>query len=37
MYKYNKDNINTIIRNYNNEFKGYGIEFKYTPYKLKKR
>lgn len=35
-YKYNKENINNIIKEYENEFKEYGIEFKYTPYKLKK-
>jgi hypothetical protein len=36
-YKYYKENINNIVKIYNNEFKRYGIEFKYTHYKLKKR
>ena len=36
-YKYNKKNIFEIIKRYNSEFKEFGIEFKYIPYKLKKR
>ena len=37
IYKYNKGNINNIVKKYNNEFEPYGIEFKYIPYKFKKR
>jgi len=37
IYKYNKENINDIVKKYNNEFMEYGIEFKYTHYKLQKR
>jgi len=37
IYKNNKENINSIIKKYSNEFKEYGIEFKYTHYKLQKR
>ncbi|MCL2116678.1 MAG: hypothetical protein FWH29_10720 [Methanobrevibacter sp.] len=36
-YKYYKENIIDIINEYNIEFQKYGIEFKYTPYKLRKR
>jgi len=36
-YKYYKENINSIVKRYNNEFKKYGIEFKFVPYNLKKR
>ena len=35
-YKYIKENINNIIKEYNLEFKQYGIEFIYIPYKLKR-
>ncbi|MCL2115578.1 MAG: hypothetical protein FWH29_05085 [Methanobrevibacter sp.] len=35
-YKYYKENINTIVEDYNNQFNKYGIKFEYTPYKLKR-
>ena len=36
-YKYYKNNTNSIIEKYNKELNEYGIEFKYIPYKLKKK
>ena len=36
-YKYYKSNIERIVKDYNKQFNEFGIEFEYTPYKLKKR
>ena len=37
IYKYTKNDIINIVKRYDNEFKKFGIKFKYIPYKLKKR
>ena len=36
-YKYYKEDINNIIKEYNKIFNPYGFEFKFAHYKLKKR